>query len=191
MKKLVILGVFALFLAPALLAVLLNSQWLEWRPAETKNHGELIEPARRLPEFELTDADGATLSRDDLLDRWHLVHYTGDAACSNDCLEALYWLGQVRRAQDRHQPEVALLLVTTEPLGDSARERISGIEAPIRTLSGADGRTFAEFLEENPETPVRYILDPRAHIILRYKADSDFNGMRRDLGRLLTWTRTE
>lgn len=191
MKKLVILGVFALFLAPALLAVLLNSQWLDWRPSETKNHGELIEPARRLPEFELTDAGGTTLSREDLLDRWHLVYYTGDHPCGNDCLEALYWLGQVRRAQDRHQPEVALLLVTPQPLDDAAREGIADIEAPIRTLSGADGRTFAGFLGENPETPVRHILDPRAHIILRYKADSDFNGMRRDLGRLLTWTRTE
>lgn len=191
MKKLVILGVFALFLAPALLAVLLNSQWFDWRPAETKNHGELIEPPPRLPEFKLTDAEGEVLSRDHLLERWHLIHYTGERACGEDCLEALYWLGQVRRAQDRHQPEVALLLVTTEPLDASAREAIAEIEAPIRILAGADGRTFAGYLDEPAETPVRYILDPRAHIILRYTADSDFNGMRRDLGRLLTWTRTE
>lgn len=190
MNRITILAIFAVFFIPVILAVLMHSQWFDWRPAETRNHGELIEPPRPLEPFELTDADGRPLRRDDLLDRWQLLHFT-PGACTEDCIESLYWLRQVRRAQDRHQPEIALLLITSEPLEPAARNAINELQTDVRILDGEAGRKFAGFLPEPAKTPVSYILDPSANIILRYPPDSDFNGMRRDLGRLLTWTRTD
>lgn len=190
MRRLVIVGVFALFLLPTVVAVLMHSQWFDWRPDATRNHGELLEPAVPLPEFELADAAGDPLTRDDLFDHWQLLHYTGpDAGCDKNCRETLHWLGQVRQAQGRHRAKVEMLLVTPEPVDEATRQALAQSEVPIRILAGDSGRAFAAHLPF--DSAADYILDPRAHIILRYPGDSDFNGMRRDLGRLLTWTRSE
>jgi hypothetical protein len=128
--------------------------------------------------------------RTDLLEHWQLLHVS-DGACGEDCVETLYWLRQVRRAQDRHQPEVEITLVTKQPVTAHVLSEIEALEASIRIISGPAGREFSSLLPEGDSAPVSYILDPQANIILRYPDGSDFNGMRRDLRRLLTWTRTD
>lgn len=190
MNRMTILAVVGVFLAPVIIAVLLHSQWFDWQPGETRNHGELIEPPVALPAFELSDADNRTLNRNDLLDRWQLLHFVA-GPCGDKCVETLYWLRQVRRAQDRHQPEVGLVLVTTGSLSANSHEAIEALETDIRIISGDAGREFARLLPNRGQSPISYILDPRANIMMRYPSESDFNGMRRDLSRLLTWTRTD
>ena len=190
MNRTTIIAVFAVFFLPVVIAVLMHSDWFQWRPAETRNHGELIEPPHAMPDFRLQDIDDATIERADLLDQWQLLH-VAHGACEESCVETLYWLRQVRRAQDRHQPEVDITLVTGEPVAAEMLSEIDALEADIRIIAGQAGQEFASLLPAGGSEPVSYILDPQANIILRYPDGSDFNGMRRDLRRLLTWTRTD
>lgn len=44
-NRLVLLGLFAVFIAPVLVAYALNVWWPQWRPFGRMNHGELVEPA--------------------------------------------------------------------------------------------------------------------------------------------------
>ena len=189
MKKTTLLALVAVFLAPVLLAILLNSRWLDWRPGSTRNHGELLEPAVRLPEFELQTASGEPLTRESLLGQWQLLHYRA-AGCDEACMEALYWLRQIRLAQDRHQPEIGLMLVTPGTLGGGVLEEIRDLAPDFRVLAGDAGSALSPALPDAGLEAFSYIVDPRGHIILRYPQDADFNGMRRDLSRLLTWTQT-
>lgn len=189
MKKPTILAVLALFLTPIVIAVLLNSQWLDWRPGSTRNHGELLEPAVRLPRFDLVTASGQRIDRDSLSGQWQLLHFRADG-CNQDCLDSLYWLRQIRLAQDRHQPEVALIFVTPVALDREVLGEIRQLAADYRVLEGVAGSTFTDLLPDAGVDAISYILDPDGHIILRYPQDADFNGMRRDLSRLITWTRT-
>ncbi|QKK02475.1 MAG: hypothetical protein HND55_07360 [Pseudomonadota bacterium] len=190
MNRTTLIALAAVFLTPVVLAVLLHSQWLEWEPAQTRNHGELLEPPPRLPKIEAPEQADRP-GRDHLISvDWQLLHYRRNG-CDQDCLESLYWLRQVRRAQNRHQPEIGLLLVTPVALDSSTRAQIEALSDPIAIIDGAAGRSLSSGLPVQSADVVSYIIDPRRHIILRYPADTDFNGMRRDLSRLLTWTRTD
>jgi len=189
MKKLTLLALIAVFAAPVTIAVLLNSQWLDWRPGSTRNHGELIEPAVRLPEFELASSSGETVTRETLAGQWQLLHYR-PAGCNEACLDSLYWMRQVRLAQDRHQPEVALVFVTPGQVEAQTLEAIHELAPDFRVVAGDAGGELSRALPDPGLEAISYIVDPEGHIILRYPQDADFNGMRRDLSRLLTWTQT-
>lgn len=178
MNKQAIILVFLFFLTPVIIAVLLHSEWFSWQPGGTRNHGELIQPVIPLPEFD---------QRSDLLERWQLVHLR-QTECDETCLEDLYWLRQVRLAQDRHQPDVGLMLITTAPLDEPTRGRIRELAEDFRIIEGGTAADLLEAFPIDESGGGSYILDPMANIILRYPADADPNGIRRDLRRLLTWT---
>lgn len=190
MKKYTLIIVFFVFLIPVLLAILLHSQWLEWRPAGTRNHGELIEPVVPLGPFELAGDRGRVLRLDDLLGRWQLVHLA-PGGCDETCLDTLYWLRQVRTAQDRHQPDIGLLLLSGRPLEPGTRDAINALAQDFRHLDGPGGRELIARFPGRGDEPASYILDPAGNIILTYRSGADPNGIRKDLRRLLTWTRTQ
>ncbi|MEE4304213.1 MAG: hypothetical protein V2J19_08645 [Wenzhouxiangella sp.] len=189
MKKTTIFAVLALFLAPVVIAILLNSQWLDWRPGSTRNYGELLQPAVRLPEFEQKTAAGETVTRETLAGQWQLLHYRA-AGCDDACLEDLYWLRQIRLGQDRHQPEVALMFVTPGEVDEETLAEIHELADDYRVFEGDAGSALSPALPDAGLEAISYIVDPKGHIILRYPQDADLNGMRRDLSRLLTWTQT-
>lgn len=188
-KRFVLIALFAVFFAPVLVSVLLHSQWLDWRPESTRNHGTLIQPPVALAELlPAAEAGGGRVTLDGLREDWQLMHVT--AECGEECFERLYWLRQVRRAQDRHQPEISLLLVSARAMEaetvSTARELVPG----LRIIAGADGERLLAGMPV-PETARSYIVDPGGNIILSYDAGADPNGIRKDLRRLLTWTQRD
>ncbi len=190
MNRTAILAVFALFLVPVLLATLMHSQWLDWQPAGGRNHGDLIQPVIEMDDFAIHDARGQPVTRADLLDRWQLVH-VDSRPCDEACLENLYWLRQVRRAQDRHQPDIGLVFISNHDQDEATIEAIAALADDLLVLTGAPA---AEVLDQFPQDGREggfYIIDPMANIILQYPADTDHNGIRRDLRRLLTWTQRD
>ena len=188
-NQIAIVAVFLIFGLPVLLATLLHSTWFDWRPDGTRNHGELISPVIALPEFELAAATGRVIDRSTLEDRWQLVNVR--TQCLDDCLEDLYWLRQVRAAQDRHQPDIGLLLITSEVIAQEMLDQIALLADDFHVLHGEGGQYLTTYFPNRPETPSSYILDPMANIILAYEDGADPNGIRRDLRRLLTWTRRD
>ncbi|MGY6587197.1 MAG: hypothetical protein ACXIUB_02810 [Wenzhouxiangella sp.] len=189
-NQVAIVAVFLVFGVPVLLATLLHTTWFDWRPDGTRNHGELISPVIPLPVFSLAMPDGQPLEHSDLLDRWQLVHVR-DGQCLEDCLEHLYWLRQVRAAQDRHQPDIGLVLISTAELTDETLAQIALLATDFRVLHGADGQYLSSYFPQPSDAQASYILDPMANIILAYEDGADPNGIRRDLRRLLTWTRRD
>lgn len=186
-RKLTLLAVFAVFFIPLLVAVALHSEWLDWRIPATRQHGELIEPVQPLGSFSAVTADGQTISEAVIADRWQLA-YVAPRQCTEQCLERLYWLRQVRRAQDRHRPEIGLMLVTGDELDAAAPARIVGLADDFVMLTGTAGAEMAGRFPD-PDRGSFYIVDPNGNIIERFDGDADPNGIRRDLRRLLTWTR--
>ncbi len=190
MNKKAIIIVFALFLTPVIVAVLLHSEWLSWQPGGSRNHGELIQPVIPLPDFTLITADGETLSRTDLLDRWFIIHGR-HTPCDDQCLEDLYWLRQVRRAQDRHQPDVGLMLISSVEIDDQTLNRIHDLAEDFKIIHGPESRQLLNHFPSTEDPANAYITDPLGNIILGYAGDADPNGIRRDLRRLLTWTQRD
>lgn len=179
-RRLTLAALLIAFFAPVIIAVLLHSRWLEWRPEPERSHGQLIEPV-----VDIRDR----LPGGDWTDKWHLVRVVS-GPCADDCLESLYWLRQVRAAQNRHMPDIGLVLVTPASVPAPTRAEIERISPVWRILDGARGRDLSAALPESPG-PATYIMDPQTNIMMRYPADTDPNGIRKDLKRLLTWTREE
>jgi hypothetical protein len=190
MNRKIILLVFGMFTLPVLVAVLLNSRWVDWAPGETRNFGELISPVVPLPEGPWTDADGQALERDDLLDLWQIAHVRR-GVCDEACMEDLYWLRQARQAQDRHVPEVGLLLISQAPVGAEQRARIRELTDAYTIIDGPQTTALIEAFPGNDIDGQRYIVDPRGNIMMAYSKQADPNDIRRDLGRLLTWTQRD
>lgn len=196
-RKLSIVAVFLLFSLPVILATLLHTEWLEWRPTTLRNHGEFVSPVVPVYFAALTTQSGHPLQPEDLLDKWFLIRHHLDA-CDADCLESFFWLRQVRAAQDRHQGSIGLMLISPNALSEAALTQIQAWAPDTVVVTGTSAAALAQALSSltEPEEWLAaphwtYLSDPMGNIMMRYPNDADPNGIRRDLRRLLTWTQRD
>lgn len=185
-NKLTLIALFALFFAPILAAVMLHSEWIQWRAAPDRAHGQLIEPVVPLGRFALPDAGGRTRTEHDLAGRWQLAYVTR-GECSADCIETLTLMDNIRRAQDRHQSRVGLLVLSGAQLRPAVLDHIAGLGPAWLAFDGRAGRRLVDRLPGADESAF-YIIDPEANIMERFDRQENLNGIRKDLDRLLTWT---
>ncbi len=190
MNKKTILLVFAIFGLPVLIATLMHSQWFDWRPGDTRNHGTLIRPVIEWTAESVSDVSGQAVGVERLEDRWFLVLHTREP-CGSDCMDSLYWLRQIRLSQDRHVPDIGLLLIHEPPMPEELVEQVQALSDAFIIVDGANASAIGEQFPADGETTARYILDPMANIIMRYQPDQPPDEIRKDLGRLLTWTQSQ
>lgn len=88
-----LLLIVAIFAAPVIAAVFLNSRWSDFQPEATRNRGELIEPVWPI--------EGAQS------DRWQMVYLTPEP-CNAACLARQDELARVRRALGREGEKMEL-----------------------------------------------------------------------------------
>jgi cytochrome oxidase Cu insertion factor (SCO1/SenC/PrrC family) len=185
-SRLGLIGLAALFFVP--LAV---SFWLyygtDWRPSAGAQHGELIDPARPLPEASLTRADGTLAGSDFLRGDWHLV-YVGDGSCSTPCREALVKARQVRLALDKDVNRVSRVFLYAGAAPDPgylAEEHPDLVAARIDDEAGR--AVLAAFPQDPPPASAGhlYIVDPLGNLMMRYPADAPPRAILSDLERLL------
>lgn len=185
-SKMTLIALFALFFTPMLVAVLLHSQWVDWRAAPEKAHGELVSPVVPLGEFDLQDASGDARDLDSLQGRWQLV-YIAPRQCLSDCLETAGLMHNIRLAQDRRVSEVGLIMLGTGDIDPTAEERIDALDGSWLIFDGDAGDRLIDRFPD-PAPGAFYIVDPEANIMERFAPGADLNGVRKDLDRLLTWT---
>ena len=70
------------------------------RPEGRRNHGELIDPQRPLPDVAATTLDGRAVNLRSLKDQWLLVS-VGGGACEAACQQHLYLQRQLRGPRQR------------------------------------------------------------------------------------------
>ena len=203
-RKLAIIAVFLLFLLPVVTATLLHTEWLDWRPVKLRNHGEFVSPVHPLTFTAATTQDGRAISAEGMQDKWFLIMHH-PAVCTTPCIEAFFWLRQIRAAQDRHQTSIGLMLVSAHPLSDESLAQIHELAPDAYVISGHSAHALSDTLstlaEDNNGVSTQsldaelshwvYLSDPMANIMMRYRAEADPNGIRRDLRRLLTWTQRD
>ena len=182
-NRLTIIALVILFVSPVLLATIMHSQWWSYRPVTTKNHGQLLEPPMAIEGWQKRDTD-------DHKPIWTIATLSPDN-CQSDCQEQLGWLRQVRAAQGRHRQQVQLTLVTAADITAEQQAAVNAVSTAITIVNQTQSPALFEALSsaaEGVKLPVTFIIDPAGFIILRYAAGSDATGMRKDIGRLITWT---
>jgi len=179
-----LLVLLVLFLAPLAVAF-----WLyygtAWRPAAHTNHGELIEPARPLPQLALERAGDGLAPAQILTGKWSLVVVgTGAQGCDAACRETLIYARQTWLSLGKFLPRAQRVLLAGEgccDLDTLKREHLGLIA--LR----AAGANAAPVLQQFPPPLDRtiFIVDPLGNLMMRYDVRADPKGLREDLKKLL------
>jgi hypothetical protein len=189
-QRRLLIGLGVLFFAPLAVSFYLY-YGPAWRPARHVNRGDLIDPARPLPEVSLPIADHGpprTTKPDFLQNKWTLL-YVGGGDCSALCRTDLYNTRQVRFALNRDMDRVQRVflaqggccdwsyLEAQHP--DLVTVRATPEAAPLLALLPVvDGIA--------PDRAERvYLIDPLGNLMMSYSSDAKPKGMLEDLKRLL------
>jgi cytochrome oxidase Cu insertion factor (SCO1/SenC/PrrC family) len=184
--RLGLIGLAALFFVPLALSFYLY-YGTSWRPAGTTQHGELIEPARPLPEVELALADGSQAGPQWLQGQWHLV-YLGPGDCPAACRDMLVRIRQVRLALDKDMDRVGRVFLYSGAL--SAGEYLAAQHPGLvvaRVDDAAGARLLAAFPGGNSAVTSGklYVVDPLGNLMMSYPGDAPPKSILTDLERLL------
>jgi hypothetical protein len=180
-----LIGIFALFIGPVLLVILMRSSWWQYEPGGMKNHGYLVQPPVTL-----------SLEKIENLDRKWLILYTIDQPCKKTCIDEVTSLRQIHRAVGRHAEHLAIVLLSDTDLDPQLRMELTAIYPDFNFLTDTSGKALetldainVSMQTEQPaiNPPHTYILDPLLNVILGYTADTSPNELHKDLKRLLKW----
>ena len=177
------LGLIALcFVAPVFLAILFQSPLINYRPAPTKNLGELISPVVPVPLPQANDGaktglvttqSAPVINADG---QWTMLYFA-PSACGS-CVEQTSMLAHVRLAMGRELGRVKLELI-------SPSHFILPPEANF-TVRRSEPRKHAALLHDLGLSDGGVVLlDPLRNAMMRYPANFDGSKIRKDLARLL------
>lgn len=188
-QQFTLLGIFALFLGPVILVMLMRSSWWQYQPSGLKNHGQLLQPPVHLP-----------LNETEAIDRKWVILYRLEQACNQDCIEQVTSLRQIHRAAGRKRQHLAVVLLSKNVPESAQRLKLEAIYPNFIWINDAGGTAMATLDAINlggRQEPGQsnnfdtYILDPMLNVILAYGADADPNDIHKDLKRLLKWSDQE
>ena len=175
-----VLAILVLCAAPVVAAWL---AYFVWPPASRTNYGELIEP-HPLPDPPLARVDGAPFRLSALRGKWLLVQLDG-GGCGEACRRKLLYMRQLRLTQGKDMDRIERVWLVTDdaPVDPGLLGEFGGTRA---VRAGALAREFSAV--DDPGAHL-YLVDPLGNLMLRWGANPDPNGMKRDLSRLLRASR--
>ena len=187
----------ALFFLPLILAWLMYSGTIEFRPHSTRNLGRLVQPPLPLS-WAGVYLGGSTDKpvADAFTGHWLILHAV-PRSCEESCLRNVADLRQIHRAAGRQQSRIRLaLLHDLEQPGESLA--LQALYDAFQLLENPDGSlwTTLEAVARDDEPPATapgstYLIDPLGNIMLFYAAGYDPNDLKSDLKRLLTWSKLD
>jgi cytochrome oxidase Cu insertion factor (SCO1/SenC/PrrC family) len=202
--RLALLIIAAMFLLPLLLAWLMYSGSLDFKPASTRNLGTLIEPPVPIDWTATVVLSGEkNLAADpeqgiDVFDEHWVILQPVPAGCDDSCLKEISSLRQIHRASGRQQFRIRLALLLDESSPADQAHSLLAIYPKFHLITDPSGllpEALASIQQNlsgqaGPAKGV-YMIDPLGNIMMYYKAGSDPNYIKQDLKRLLTWSKLD
>ena len=179
----------ALFFAPLLIAFALYYGGDGWRPAGSTHHGDLIDPARPLPQVALPAPAGLELALESLRGKWTLI-YIGGGQCDARCQAALVHMRQSRLALGDDMTRVNRLFLSTGDCCDQSyldKEHAGLLVAHVDNPAGQQLlAAFPSYAQQPVSTAGRiYIVDPLGNLMMSYAPDAPPKGLLEDMEKLL------
>jgi len=184
----------AMFLLPLLLAWFMYSGAIEYRPASTRNFGELVVPPVpiRWEDTVLIAGPGEMFSDavQAFNDHW-VILYDVPEPCQENCVHEVSALRQIHRASGRNQSRVRIALLTPGTGTTEASDTLRGIYSKFHLIHDTAGKLRIALDQASQRTPGAYLIDPLGNIMMAYEAGADPNDLKQDLKRLLTWSKLD
>jgi cytochrome oxidase Cu insertion factor (SCO1/SenC/PrrC family) len=174
----------ALFFAPLLAAVLFYFVFPDWQPDAHTNYGQLVVPARPLPDASLRDADGAAVPVEQMRGRWSYV-YVGGAACDAACADKLHQIRQIRTLLNEKRLRVQRVYLAPDvgALGAAAAQ-LAADHPDLKFYADTETSTYRQFFGGS-DPGALYLVDPLGNWLMIYAADADSKGILKDIKKLL------
>ena len=155
------------------------------KPEGRINYGELVD-VKPLPDAALTLLDGRPATLAEYRGKWLLLTLDG-GVCAEACVKKLYNMRQVRTAQgkDRDRIERAWLITDDAPLSTMTMREYDG----TRMLRIRDAGLLRAFPAAGNPADHIYLVDPLGNLVLRFPKAEDPAQMKKDLDRLLKYSR--
>lgn len=179
----------ALFFVPLAIAFWLYYGPATWRPSGGTNKGELVDPARPLPEISLPTADGARTATTFLRGKWTML-YVGDGACDARCRKALYLMRQSRIALNKDMDRIQRVFLVTGHCCDRAFLAQEHPDLVVALLEGPDAASLLAPFPVYSDGPVGtagriYLVDPLGNLLMSYPAGAPDKALLTDMKKLL------
>lgn len=191
-NRIKIVAVAAIFLAPVVIATVLKL--VDWHPAQTGNHGELVQPARPLSDLKFSTLDGAGLAIIDSRHQWLMVTF-GTDDCDKYCEGNIYKMRQSHIAMGKYYKRVRRLLVLPNKPGNKLLAILKAYPDMAVTVGpGSAIRDLGKQLYTKDGAALDglnriYLVDPLGNFMMTYEKNADAAGLRKDLRRLLRVSR--
>lgn len=188
-QQFTLIGIFALFMGPVLLVILMRSSWWQYQPGGLKNHGYLVQPPVQL-------SLGHTES---IKNKW-VILYVLDQPCDETCVDNVTAIRQIHRAAGRHAGQLAIVLLNKTPMEPALHSRLTAIYPEFNFVESPTESTLTTLLAVNDTMMVEgpgsnnvrtYVLDPNLNVILAYGENTNPGDLHKDLKRLLKWSEQE
>lgn len=179
-NRLMLLVIAAIFLGSFAIAGALR--FSGWRPAGTKNHGELLQPPGDLRAVRPVLADGSVYDWNPIERTWRIV-VAPPADCGTRCITLSEELDTVWQLFGRNADHVHILWIGTPPEGAKRNMAWRVVRTDVALRAGLP-RIDEGALEAAGDVPV-YVVDPNGFVILRYAPGFDPGHLRQDMARLL------
>lgn len=148
-----------------------------WKPAQTRNFGEMLDPYPRLQDLALARADGTAWTWQPANRHWHVV-VAPPADCGEPCARLLDALHRVWLSEGRHADKLHVLWFGPVPAGASDFPGLVPMQAAPALAGVLPDAARADALPA-------YLADPNGYLVLRYAPGFDPSHLRKDLGRVL------
>lgn len=175
-NRLGLILIVLLFAAPLVTAIVLHMGG--WRPHDTRNYGELVEPPQDLSAARFVLADGSHLAWQDADWSWTAFVLTGPV-CAEPCLARIDELRRVRLSLNQNAARVRVVV-----LGQHLAPDVLAKLAPVQAAQDVDAQLAALHPGAADEVAVA-LADPHGFLALRYPVGYDASKLRKDLARLV------
>lgn len=193
-RRLTLIGIFALFLAPIALAWLMVNNVITWRPAGTKEHGDLLKPPVSLRSLKLQDSAGRRIRLTGHVGTWTVL-FIGPDECKATCAKRLIATRQVRLAVGRDLPRVRRLYLAPPHAGTPALSpalRRANPDLAVVRVAAAAGSPLSELRSRINLKPNQILfVDSQGYAMMRYRLGQSARGILKDLQLLLRASQTE
>jgi hypothetical protein len=186
----------ACFGLPLLTALVLHLVGAETFFTQGGSHGILIEPPRKLPAIPVLKAEGGQHDLRELLrGRWGLLYFLPNV-CERSCHDDLEQLQRAHLLAGRDPQRLVRVLLTDSPKEIGTIQVSKHPEAEIMLVRDALGRArplFDSLIPQDDKSmraPRLLIVDPQGVLVSAYTHPVSWQGLLKDLQRLLrySWT---
>lgn len=202
-QQVTLLSIFALFLTPVLLVVMMRSSWWQYEPEKFKNRGLMVQPTVQLPvepfQADSPDQDGNKSLASAANGKWLLL-YVMPENCDRKCTDDIVTLRQIHKAAGRQGKHLSIVILNTNKTGSEIQSEIESIYLELNFVANPPAETLATLaqisvgLESGAERSIRvrtFVVDPMLNVMLAYGEDANPGDISKDLKRLLHWSRQD